>query len=776
MSSKHACFLGRIAMIAGIVPFLAAQTSGRHAGEDVRILDLPSNPESNVLENVRQAFRQGDIVRIVGGRPEDLQRLLGIGGATVTLSQSLASNSLNALQNLNATAPVYQVVAARATKTGALHEFQQLGTKAMAASGGVNLSAYERWAEKEQRLAAQNEETGSLVGDPPPQAAWTELQQTTFSTPDGYANSFQNTVSIFRLNDTSSQYDWYMVLTDPASTPNYKGCYPFYCGWWTNQRVFTMSTNPQAVLFEHGPLNTITGENVSFSLGSNLNLNGPGADARFTISWTQLSVTTTDQSDLVHGVGKWNEAFEGNGLGPPPETSIGVFLSHQGSVFQVPEGTTSFQFTLDEPLTYEFAGFGYTLSPLDPYFQVNVFPPVFTTSLNNISIPPGGSGSFEITAINPSTSNDGLGLPWQIVNKDKEWLTVSQTSGSSSAHITLNVAPGTALGTVASINVNTSPAFAAPSVEVNPLVVRVTVGQPNDTGILLTGGSDEQHRILNIADLYSPQLGQFDFEAAMQSPRASHTATLLLSGELLLAGGATGSNTATATAELFDPDTAQFSSTAGMMTDSRQNHTAMLLQNGKVLLAGGVDNTGLAGSGDALTTAELYDPNTGTFAATGSMASMRANHSSTALLDGEVLIAGGLANILTGSAINTAEVYDPNTGRFTATAGNLISGVFDHTATLLKDGHVLIAGGVDGTGASAAAQLYNPGTRTFSAVGNLNLAEAVTPLPCFPMALSSSLAGWAPTGSLLRVLSYTIPRHRFSRCSRAAPVPGVLVA
>src|SRR5262249_17390162 len=174
------------------------------------------------------------------------------------------------------------------------------------------------------------------------------------------------------------------------------------------------------------------------------------------------------------------------------------------------------------------------------------------------------------------------------------------------------------------------------------------------------------------------------------SPRAGHTATLLLSGELLLAGGGAAPATVTATAELFDPNKAQFSSTAGVMTDSREFHTATLLQNGKVLLAGGVDN---ADSGDSLATAELYDPDTGTFLATGSMVSMRAKHSATALLDGEVLVAGGLVNVsLTGSVINTAEIYDPHTGQFTATAGNLVSGVSNQTATRLKDGHVLIPG------------------------------------------------------------------------------------
>jgi hypothetical protein len=507
-------------MLAGmVVPLLLGQTAGKHAGEDVRTLDMVSHPESQELANSREAFRQGDIIRIVGGRPEDLQRLLGIGGATVTHSQSRAraNNAPNALHE-NATAPVYQVVAARATRTGALHEFQQLGTKAMAASG-VNLAAYETWADKERRLA-QKEETGFLVGDPaPPAQAWTELQETTLKQTDQYGNYFQNTLSVFRLNDISLDYDWYMVLTVPESQPDYQGCTPFVgtCGWWTHQRVFTMSTNPQAVLFDHGPLNQITSENASFSIGGSISTTGPGVTAGYTANWQQPSVTTTDQSDLNSGVGKWNEAFTDEGaFTKPPETSVGLFTSHQGSIFQVPEGTTSFQFTLDEPVTYYFQHRfnNPQVDVLDLSVQINIFPPVFVTSLNNLSIPPGGSGTFEITAVNPSS---GLGLAWDVKNLPPR-LTVSQTSGSGSARITLNVAPGTALGTVASINVNTNPEFAAPSVEVNPLLVRVTVGQPNDTGILLTGGGDEQGHTLNVADLYSPQLGQFRFRGRNAEP------------------------------------------------------------------------------------------------------------------------------------------------------------------------------------------------------------------------------------------------------------------
>ncbi len=406
----------------------------------------------------------------------------------------------------------------------------------------------------------------------------------------------------------------------------------------------------------------------------------------------------------------------------PPETSIGLFLSHQGSIFQVPEGTSSFQFTLGEPVTSAFQPLFGNLQTSVSYdsVQINIFPPVFAVSLTDLAIRPGGSGSFDITAVNPSTSSNGLGLSWDVINLPA-WLTVSQTSGSSSARLILNVAPGTALGTVGSLNINTNPAFAAPSVEENPLLVRVTVGQSKDTGVLLTGGMGAQGSVLNIANLYSPQLGQFDFEAEMQSPREGHTATLLLSGKLLLAGGQTGPDTGTAGAELFDPETAQFSAAAGMMTDSRWLHTAALLPNGRVLLAGGVGN---GSSGNSLTTAELYDPATGTFTATGSMVVTRANHSSASLLDGTVLIAGGLLNISLNSPINSAETYDPSTGRFTATAGNLLSAISNHTATTLKDGHVLVAGGSDQTGPSATAQLYNPATRTFSAVGNLNVARA----------------------------------------------------
>jgi hypothetical protein len=748
MLVRQSSFVAKVGVcFALFASLIAAQTAARHTGENVQVIDLSTHPEADVLVRTRAAFRQGDIVRIPGGNPEDLQRLLGVGGASLTLSETRGGDPGNALLPKISVTPVYEIVAARATETGALHAFVQMRNRT-ANTKGNEMAHYEAWVEKERRLTQEEENGTGLMGPQPPQA-WTELQQTTFSSTDDDGNFFQNTISIYRLNDTSPSYDWYMILTDPESQPNYKGCTVFgfgSCGWWTHQRVFTMSTTPQAVLFDHGPINTITSSTASFSIG----VSWLSGTAGYSVSWPQQSVTTTDESDLTKGIGKWNEAFQDEGtFTKPPETSTGLFLSHQGSIFQVPEGTTSFQFTLDEPVTSAFQPQFGTLETetQDLLYTVNISPPVFVLNLNSLSIPPGGSGNVEVTAVNPSTSNSNFGLPWNVTNIPS-WLTVSQLSGSSSANLKLTVAAGTRMGSVASLNVNTNPEFAAPSVEKNPLLLTVTVGQPNDTGIMMTGGFGTNNKIEGTADLYSPQLGQFDFEAIMQPPRADHTATLLISGDLLVTGGSIGDKTATATAELFHPDTGQFSATEGMMTDSRSLHTATLLQNGSVLITGGIDNTGFSnGTGNCLATAELYDPGTKIFAATSSMTGMRCQHSSTLLLDGTVLLAGGLPSIFTpGIVSNTAETYDPGTAQFTATAGNMTTGVYGYTATLLKDGHVLIAGGASASVITNAAELYNPQTRTFSATSILNVARINHTATLLPDGTVLITGGQAPAG------------------------------
>jgi hypothetical protein len=105
-------------------------------------------------------------------------------------------------------------VAVRATRTGALREFLRLAKSVIDASNTSDLAAYEAWAEKKRRLA-QEEESGSLPADPtPPAQAWTELQQMTVNQTDEDGDIFQNTISVFRLNDISLNFNCYRADLD----------------------------------------------------------------------------------------------------------------------------------------------------------------------------------------------------------------------------------------------------------------------------------------------------------------------------------------------------------------------------------------------------------------------------------------------------------------------------------------------------------------------------------------------------------------------------------
>ena len=203
----------------------------------------------------------------------------------------------------------------------------------------------------------------------------------------------------------------------------------------------------------------------------------------------------------------------------------------------------------------------------------------------------------------------------------------------------------------------------------------------------------------------------------MTTPRSDFAAVPLLDGKVLVVGGRDGDKNL-ASAELYDPATGTWTTTGSMASHAGSfaylgHMTATLLRDGKVLVAGGRDS-----NRDSLASAELYDPATGTWTATGSMLTPRAGHSVTLLSDGRVLVTGGMSGPREGDFLASSEAYDPATGTWTAT-GSLGTARADHTATLLSDGRVLVAGGVrsvapDSGSGVRSAELYDLATGTWT--------------------------------------------------------------
>jgi WD40 repeat protein len=251
--------------------------------------------------------------------------------------------------------------------------------------------------------------------------------------------------------------------------------------------------------------------------------------------------------------------------------------------------------------------------------------------------------------------------------------------------------------------------------------------------VLIAGGEDAASNAFASAELYDPSTGKFTPTAgSMTVARVGHTATLLNNGKVLITGGATDpSEVASSTAEIYDPTSDKFTATAATMSAARVEHTATLLQSGKVLIAGGdvIFFNGVANSGiRSLVSAEIFDPGTGKFTATaGSMTVPRESHTATLLSSGKVLIAGGSDGTLGNSSpaattYATSETFDPSTGMFTA-AGMMTTQRDYQTANLLSGGKVLVAGGEGNAGAETSADLFDPASGSFAATGHMTEAR-----------------------------------------------------
>jgi WD40 repeat protein len=231
--------------------------------------------------------------------------------------------------------------------------------------------------------------------------------------------------------------------------------------------------------------------------------------------------------------------------------------------------------------------------------------------------------------------------------------------------------------------------------------------------VLIAGGMRRNQDFYRSAEIYDPASGKFTPTGEMAIARVGHAAELLHSGKVLIAGGWI-SHDCTDSAELYDPATGKFTTIANMTT-RRGRPQSVVLPDGDVLITGGEDHDARDG---AVASAEIFHAATLTFEPLPPMRAARVAHTMTLLNDGRVLIAGGRGETLNASA----EIYDPKTRRFTET-GSLITARYKHTAGLLPDGRVLIAGGSDDRdwhGTMNSAEIYDSRTGKFTATSPLN--------------------------------------------------------
>ena len=277
-----------------------------------------------------------------------------------------------------------------------------------------------------------------------------------------------------------------------------------------------------------------------------------------------------------------------------------------------------------------------------------------------------------------------------------------------------------------------------------------TLTQLHNGKVLAVGGVDTSGNVLSSAELYNPATGGWTPTGSMSSVRFNHMATLLPDGTVLVAGGSCSSSTCTAlaSAELYDPSKGTWSMT-GSMHGARENQRALLLSNGKVLVAGGDDgNTPYV---KALASAELYNPATRTWSSTASMHVARFDFSANTLVNGEILVAGGddgAGDCCTASSsqqrggsssaipespcfcphgITAAELYNPTTGKWIRT-GSLNKPRTLFTGTSIPDGtfRVLAAGGITCNVLSSActvyssAEVFDPTTGKWTLTGRMH--------------------------------------------------------
>lgn len=227
-------------------------------------------------------------------------------------------------------------------------------------------------------------------------------------------------------------------------------------------------------------------------------------------------------------------------------------------------------------------------------------------------------------------------------------------------------------------------------------------------------------------ELFDPEAGRFRSGPRLIRPRVGHVAIRLPGGGVLIAGGWTGSRP-TATTELYDPERNAF--VAGpRMTSPRGGFAVAPLGHGRFLFSGGTDGARVVAS------AEVFDSASRRFRRTGRMRSQRSAHAMAPMQGGRVLVSGGSNRF--DAVLPSTEIYMARTGRFVAGPQMTINR-YKHAAVPLRDGSILVIGGSNSSdflGRYASAERYDPRAKRFRRVGSMaeprfKLPDAVVRLP-----------------------------------------------
>jgi N-acetylneuraminic acid mutarotase len=260
--------------------------------------------------------------------------------------------------------------------------------------------------------------------------------------------------------------------------------------------------------------------------------------------------------------------------------------------------------------------------------------------------------------------------------------------------------------------------------------------------VLVAGGTylpdgTTQYQVQNTAMLFDVSDGTWSAtEEPMAFPRAYFTATLLGDGTVLVAGGMTnGAGTCTNTAELYDPVTGEWTATSETMSAARCGHRATLLASGDVLVTGGAPTWDAAGK---VSSAEIYDLETGTWSDATAMPFATMTHTATLLADGNVLVAGGFL-------VRRAAIYDAVGGTWTEVDAPLASHDMG-AAALLPSGKVLVASGRLGA-TFEDSELFDPVTGTWMLTGRQRYYHAEQPQLTILQDGRALLTGGNPSGS-----------------------------